>query len=88
MAERIGDGWGLPGRRHLSYEDRIRTVQFEAGTRRMEARKAGQQAMAEIAEALRRGEGILPITELSRLSGVTRSEIYKILQREVEERDP
>jgi hypothetical protein len=29
----------------------------------MEAREAGQQAMAEIVEALRRGEGILPIAE-------------------------
>jgi len=30
------------------------TVLFEAGTRRMDARMAGQRAMAEIAEALRR----------------------------------
>ncbi len=42
----------------------------EAGTRRREACKAGQQAMAEIVEALHRGEGILPIAEMSRLSGV------------------
>jgi hypothetical protein len=27
-----GDGWALPGRSHLSYEDRIRTVLFEACT--------------------------------------------------------
>jgi hypothetical protein len=80
MTEPIGGGWALPGRSHLSYEDRIRTVLFEAGTRRMGARKAGQQAMAEIVEALPGGEGILPIAEMSQLSGVPRSELYKILQ--------
>src|SRR5215216_6440557 len=82
-----GDRWGLTPR--LSYEDRIRTVLFEAGTRRMDARMAGQRAMAEIAEALcRRGDGILPIREMSRLSRVTRSEIYKILKRGADEPEP
>jgi len=42
VTELIGDGWAWPGRSHLSYNDRIRTVLFEAGTRRMEARKAGE----------------------------------------------
>ena len=74
-----GDPWGFtPG---LSYEDRIRTVLFEAGTRRMEALKAAQLAMAEIVEALQRGRGILSISEMSRLSGVSRQDIYRILQR-------
>jgi hypothetical protein len=36
---------------------------------RMGPSDACSQAMAEIVEALRRGEGILPITEMSRLSG-------------------
>jgi len=54
----------------LSYEDRIRTVLFEAGTRRMEAQKAAQLATAEIAEALHRGHGILSI--LGRVPAVGR----------------
>jgi hypothetical protein len=37
--------------------------------------------MADIAEALRRGNGVLSIAEMSRLSGVNRTEIYKILRR-------
>jgi hypothetical protein len=58
-----GDPWGFtPG---LSYEDRIRTVLFDAGTRRLEAPKAAQLAMAEILEALQRGHGILSISEMS-----------------------
>jgi hypothetical protein len=81
VTEQIGDGWALPGRSHLSYANRIRSVLFDAGTRRMEARKAGQQAMEEIVEALRRGEGVVPIVEMSRLSDVSRHEIYKIIQR-------
>ena len=47
MTELIGDGWALPARSHLGYNDRIRTVLFEAGTRRREAGKAAE-AMAEI----------------------------------------
>ena len=53
---------------------------FEAGTRRMEAHKADQLAMAEIVEALHRGHGILSISEMSRLSGVTRQNIDRSLQ--------
>jgi hypothetical protein len=64
-----------PGRSHLSYADRIRTVLFEAGTRPMEARKASEQAMSDIMEALHCGDGILSVVEMSRLSGVAKSEI-------------
>lgn len=68
--------WGLtPG---LS-EDRIRTVLFEAGARRLEAKKAGEQAMADIREALHRGNGVLSVSEMSRLSGLSRPEIYRML---------
>ena len=45
----------------LSYEDRIRTVLFEAGTRRMEAHKASQLlaglSRQEIYRIYRRGAG-------------------------------
>jgi hypothetical protein len=69
--------WGFaPG---LSYEDRIRTVLFEAGARRLEAKKAGEQAMADIREALHRGNGVLSVSEMSRLSGLSRPEIYRML---------
>jgi len=67
-------------RHELSPEDRVRTVLFEAGGRRAEARQAAQQATADIIEALRRGDGILPIMEMARLSGLPRSEIYQILR--------
>jgi hypothetical protein len=39
------------------------------------------RARAEIVEALHRGDGILSVSEMSRLAGVTRQEIYKIIQR-------
>ena len=54
-------------RHELSTEDPLRTVLFEAGGRRAEAREAAQQAKADIIEALRRGDGILPIMEMARL---------------------
>jgi hypothetical protein len=54
-----GDTWGFTPA--LSYEDRNRTVLFEAGMRRVEAHKAAQLAMAEIVEALHRGHRILSI---------------------------
>jgi hypothetical protein len=38
----------------------MRIVLFEAGTRRMETRKSGEQAMADIREARLRADGILP----------------------------
>ena len=39
------------------------------------------QIQEEIMEALRRGEGVVPIADMSRLSGASRQEIYKIIQR-------
>jgi hypothetical protein len=45
--------------------------------RRMEAHKAAQLAMADIVEALHPRHGILSISEMSRLSGVSRQDIYK-----------
>src|SRR5829696_8555184 len=51
----IGDTGG--SHRHSATRTRIRTVPFEAGTRRMEAHKAVQLAMAEIVKALHRGRG-------------------------------
>jgi hypothetical protein len=78
--------WGFtPG---VSYEDRIRTILFEAGTRRLEAIKDQEAAMAAIEEALRRGEDILSISEMSRLSGVRRQQIYRILGGGEAEGDP
>ena len=47
----------------------------------MEALKAAQLAMAEIVEALHRGRGVVSISEMSRLSGVTRQDIYRTLER-------
>ena len=35
----------------------------------------------QVVEALQRGRGILSISEMSRLSGVSRQDIYRILQR-------
>jgi len=43
--------------------------------RRLEAHKAAQVAMAEIVEAQHRGHGILSISEMSRLSGLSHQEI-------------
>ena len=80
------DTWGFTPA--LSYEDRIRTVLFEAGTRRMEALKAAQLAMTEIVEALHRGHGIVSISEMSRLSAVSRQDIYRSLQRRAAEPEP
>jgi hypothetical protein len=45
---------------------------------RMEAHEAAQLAMATSWEALHRGHGILSISEMSRLSGESRQDIYRI----------
>jgi hypothetical protein len=43
----------------------------------------------DIVEALHRGEGILSILEMSRLSGVSRQDIYRIFQsRSQRSREP
>jgi predicted DNA-binding transcriptional regulator AlpA len=44
----------------------------------MEAHEAAQLAIATSWEALHRGHGILSISEMSRLSGVSRQDIYRI----------
>ena len=68
-----GETWGFTP--SLSHEDRLPTALFEACTRRMEAHKAAQLTMAEIAESVHRGHGILSISEMSRLPRVSRQNI-------------
>lgn len=50
-------------------------------TRRLTPGVASQRAMADIAVALHRSNGLLSIAKMSKLSGVARTEIYKILRR-------
>jgi hypothetical protein len=60
--------------------DDIRAGLTNAGARRADARVTEQDAMTEITYWLRRGQGVLSVTEMSRLSGVTRETIYQLLR--------
>jgi hypothetical protein len=69
--------------------DQIRAALAEAGARRRRAIRAELEARAEIMDLLRRGDGVVPVTEMHRLSGIPRSVIYEFLgggrsKREVE----
>ena len=69
--------------------DEIRAALAEAGARRKRAIKAELEARADILDLLRRGEGVVPMVEMQRLSGMARSVIYRALdggrsKREVE----
>jgi hypothetical protein len=69
--------------------DEIRVALAEAGARRKRAMKAEIEARADILDLLRRGEGVVPMVEMQRLSGMARSVIYRALdggrtKREVE----
>jgi hypothetical protein len=47
----------------------------------LEAHEAAQLAIATSWEALHRGHGILSISEMSRLSGESRQDIYRIFNQ-------
>jgi hypothetical protein len=69
--------------------DEIRAALAEAGARRRRAIRTELEARAEIMNLLPRGDGVVPITEMHRLSGIARSVIYEFLgggrsKREVE----
>ena len=69
--------------------DEIRAALAEAGARRRRAIRAEIEARADISDRLRRGEGVVPMVEMQRLSGMARSVIYRALdggrtKREVE----
>src|SRR5215207_11224408 len=69
--------------------DESRAALAEAGARRKRAIKAEIEARADILDLLRRGEGLVPMVEMQRLSGMARSVIYRALdggrsKREVE----
>jgi hypothetical protein len=45
----------------------------------MEIGKAGERATADIREVLHRGHGARTVVEMCRITGVARSEIYRLL---------
>ena len=57
--------------------DEIRTALAEAGARGKGAIRAEIEARADILDLLRRGEGLVPMVEMERLSGMARSVIYR-----------
>jgi hypothetical protein len=59
--------------------DEIRVALAEAGARRKRAIRAEIEARANILDLLRRGEGVVPMVEMQRLSGMARSVIYRAL---------
>jgi hypothetical protein len=59
--------------------DDIKAALAEAGARRRRAIRAEIEARADILDLLRRGEGLVPMVEMQRLSGVARSVIYRAL---------
>jgi hypothetical protein len=59
--------------------DEIRVALAEAGARRKRAIRAEIEARADILDLLRRGEGLVPMVEMQRLSGMARSVIYRAL---------
>jgi hypothetical protein len=50
--------------------DEIRAALAEAGARRRRAIRTELEARAEIMNLLRRGDGVVPITGMHRLSGI------------------
>jgi hypothetical protein len=59
--------------------DDIKAALAEAGARRRRAIRAEIEARADILDLLRRGEGLVPMVEMQRWSGVARSVIYRAL---------
>jgi transcriptional regulator of acetoin/glycerol metabolism len=62
--------------------DEIRSHLSEAGDRRARAASEEREFMTEIAYWTVQGNGILSVTEMARLSGVSRDTIYQILKQD------
>jgi hypothetical protein len=60
----------------------IRDHLAEAGDRRARAAAEEREFMTEIAYWAVEGEGVLSVTEMARLSGVSRDTIHKILKQD------
>lgn len=59
--------------------DVIRERLRMAGQRRKEAEAERQEALNEIATAMRQGRGLLDVSEMADLAGVTRKTAYRLL---------